>query len=599
AKKPPVAAPADAAPDSIEVTPGDSLSTPFDGNDTGFVETVTGLVSKVGRGFSAKDSDEDTGPDGKAAAVAADTAPAAGGDSQDGDTGRSGMPKIILAAAVAVALVGAGIWMFAGTSDNTPAETAPIPDTVADDARPDVGTPAVVVAEKSASAGDLLDEARLARDAGQIVYPAGSSAIELYTQALAADPGDKTVAAELAVVVDQAFSMAEAAMLEGRIGDAETALQRVGIADAGHPRLAFLNAQLEQMQLRSVLDDARAAIREARFEDAAAALATANTMNVTDTREIDSVSAELAGARRAQRVDDVLVQAADRLARGMLIEPANDNARYYYDLVLSNDPANAAAQQGLVAVASKLVLQARTEIDQGQYEEAESLLGIAAEMDPESVELQAATIAIEESRQRIAAEQRRQRAARDQAARAEAERLAALQQAEEQRRALAAAAIDKAEPEPPISNKSETLVESGTADDSAVEKPIQRAAATPVAAKPSAEYIPAESPEAVAGPTRGITTPAVAVSSLTRTKYVAPKYPRAAERRSLSGWVDVTFTVSTDGSTSNIEVIDSDPGTVFVNAATKAIERWEFEPVVENGELVEKRAGVRMMFAIE
>ncbi|NNC76921.1 MAG: hypothetical protein HKN77_03095, partial [Woeseiaceae bacterium] len=42
AKKPPVAAPADAAPDSIEVTPGDSLSTPFDGNDTGFVETVTG-----------------------------------------------------------------------------------------------------------------------------------------------------------------------------------------------------------------------------------------------------------------------------------------------------------------------------------------------------------------------------------------------------------------------------------------------------------------------------------------------------------------------------------------------------------------------------
>ena len=44
---------------------------------------------------------------------------------------------------------------------------------------------------------------------------------------------------------------------------------------------------------------------------------------------------------------------------------------------------------------------------------------------------------------------------------------------------------------------------------------------------------------------------------------------------------------------------ESEPGEVFVDAALRAVEKWEFEPVVENGQVVEKRAGVRMMFALE
>ncbi|MDH3590159.1 MAG: energy transducer TonB, partial [Gammaproteobacteria bacterium] len=91
----------------------------------------------------------------------------------------------------------------------------------------------------------------------------------------------------------------------------------------------------------------------------------------------------------------------------------------------------------------------------------------------------------------------------------------------------------------------------------------------------------------------------VAVSTLTRTRYVAPKYPRVAERRNLSGWVDIVFTVDIDGTTKNIEIRNSEPGDTFVSAATKAVEKWEFMPIFENGIVVEKRAGVRMMFAIE
>jgi protein TonB len=91
----------------------------------------------------------------------------------------------------------------------------------------------------------------------------------------------------------------------------------------------------------------------------------------------------------------------------------------------------------------------------------------------------------------------------------------------------------------------------------------------------------------------------VPISSLQRTKYVAPKYPRAAQRRALSGWVDVVFTVDIDGSVAEVNVRDSNPGDTFVNAAINAVEDWEFEPVIEDGVAIQKQAAVRMMFAIE
>ena len=80
---------------------------------------------------------------------------------------------------------------------------------------------------------------------------------------------------------------------------------------------------------------------------------------------------------------------------------------------------------------------------------------------------------------------------------------------------------------------------------------------------------------------------------------MAPRYPRSAERRNISGWVDVVFTVRTDGSVTDVEIVGSEPGDTFVESATRAVEKWEFEPVVEDGQVVDKRAGVRMMFAIE
>ena len=233
-------------------------------------------------------------------------------------------------------------------------------------------------------------------------------------------------------------------------------------------------------------------------------------------------------------------------------------------MALANDPESAAARQGLIVVASKLVLSARAEIDSGNFDTAESLLAEAQQLDPASTELAASITALAAARDRIQQDQARAEA--DRRAKAERDRL-------EREKAEAEA---RAEAERLAREKQE-------------EEAALAAAAAAAASAPQPQMQQAQAQQ----------NRPVAASSLNRTKYVAPKYPRSAERRNLSGYVDVLFTVNVDGKVEDIEIRGSEPGDVFVNSAIKAVERWEFEPVVENGAAVKKRAGVRMMFAIE
>jgi TonB family protein len=422
------------------------------------------------------------------------------------------------------------------------------------------------------------------------------------------------------------------------------------------------------MQLRNFLEEARLSIREGRFEDAAIALTGARSLGVTVTAEIEIVDSELSDARSEQRVDDTLAQAAARLEEGKLTEPSNDNARYFYELVLSNDSQNAAALQGLSVIASQLVLQARTQIDRGNFNTAEALLTDAKKLDPSSEAVAESTTALNTAREREALELRqeadRQAAAERQAAEERAaqqraaeqiaaeqiaaeqraaeqiaaeqiaaEQIAAEQRAAEQRVAEQEAAEQEAADAAAATDTDEQISDSvvgqSGGDDASSRTDTAALAAVAIAdtesglvdngAAASNIETPADAVDEVStGPVGTLSadsqtdaaedqsvepyvlndTP-MSMSQLNRTKYVAPKYPRAAQRRNLSGWVDVVFIVTVDGLVRDITILGSEPGVTFVNAATKAIEDWKFEPVVENGSLVEKRTAVRLMFAME
>lgn len=496
-------------------------------------------------------------------------------------SGLTAPPKLLGLGAIAVVAIGAALFWFQGDTDETPAaaetqlratsitETEFIPD-----------APATVV-----DVDALLQEARLAQAAGQIFNPVGSNAIELFVAALHEVPEDANVAAELDALLAQALGMAESALLESRLDDADAALQRIAMAEADNARLPFLTAQLSQMKLRSYVDQARAATRENRFEDAAVVLVAARGLSVADDSEIRAVARELNSARSAQQVDDVLAKAHARLEQGDLLSPANNNARYYYELVLSADPGNTSARQGLHIIASKLVLQARAKIDGGDLGGAENTLSDALAIDSANSEIAAAVTALAISRAELAAQQRHEEAERV------AAELAAVESAAAERLAVESAAAER------LATDSTAVAEQAATEPAA--EVIIDAAAEPEAGAPEPEpmALAEQTVEKAAAPLQEEIL--VRVSSLNRVKYVAPKYPRVAQRRNLSGWVDVVFTVTLDGSVTDVEVPNSEPGDMFVNAAVRAVEKWVFEPIIDNGTVVEKKAGVRMLFAFE
>ena len=88
----------------------------------------------------------------------------------------------------------------------------------------------------------------------------------------------------------------------------------------------------------------------------------------------------------------------------------------------------------------------------------------------------------------------------------------------------------------------------------------------------------------------------VPASALKIATYVAPEYPQRALERNLQGWVDIEFTVGTDGKTRNVSVTASSHEAFFRREATDAVSKWQFEPRVFMGRAIEQTAYTRMRF---
>jgi protein TonB len=71
---------------------------------------------------------------------------------------------------------------------------------------------------------------------------------------------------------------------------------------------------------------------------------------------------------------------------------------------------------------------------------------------------------------------------------------------------------------------------------------------------------------------------------------IEPSYPPRAAERGVEGNCTVTFDVTPDGVTTNIEILDCD-SSLFNRSAIRAVERWRYQPKIVNGTAV-RRTGV-------
>jgi TonB family protein len=84
---------------------------------------------------------------------------------------------------------------------------------------------------------------------------------------------------------------------------------------------------------------------------------------------------------------------------------------------------------------------------------------------------------------------------------------------------------------------------------------------------------------------------------LQRVHSVAPEFPELARQRDITGYVDLEFTVLSDGSVANVTVVKSQPSGVFDKSAVDAVRQWRYRPLARDGVAIEEHARVRLNFA--
>jgi tetratricopeptide (TPR) repeat protein len=103
--------------------------------------------------------------------------------------------------------------------------------------------------------------------------------------------------------------------------------------------------------------------------------------------------------RRARILADMLYDAKNAYDDNRLMLPAGNNAYEIYQQVLQLDPGNAVAMEGIQEIAVRYISLAESAISQGEYDEADGLLGRATRLSPERPELAAARARLAQARQ--------------------------------------------------------------------------------------------------------------------------------------------------------------------------------------------------------
>ena len=444
------------------------------------------------------------------------------------------------------------------------------------------------------SVDELLESARAAMRERRYTDSDGNSALNYFRSVLRLDPGN---------------------------GEAHEGLQRVAAVLHERVQAALDARQIEEAgrtlaQLRSIRpDDAALASFEAAIADARIQKALAES-DVERARELlkqsagilpaDAVSrwrAELDRQQAAAHAGQLAQLVSLRIRQGQLLEPAGDSAKYY----LAQLRGLPAGPRGLATDATTLLQQAcvdrfRNAVSSSQRAEADRWKAEARALGVSATELAAvqrdvsARTAVSAARQEAArvdqlvqdriADGRLLEPSNDSAvfhlnalrtldpsgnAVAANERALSAKLLEQGRSALADGRLNVARDDAAAARAL------GLNLDNVAALERDTAGASPGGALPTSRQAPA----------------------LTRTRYVAPEYPKSALAQHVRGDVRLRLTVDAEGKVSDAAVIQANPPNVFDAAAIAAARRWRFKPIGTKGSGVEATVTVGIVFQPE
>ncbi|KFN43813.1 hypothetical protein N789_07660 [Arenimonas oryziterrae DSM 21050 = YC6267] len=289
----------------------------------------------------------------------------------------------------------------------------------------------------------------------------------------------------------------------------------------------------------------------------------ADTATPAATAPAGPTAAEQAAAQAAQQQAAALaaLSAEELKSRGgkalreqRLYAPAGDNAmEYYLALRKKTEKPDASAESALIDLLPYAVIAAEQALGREDFIEAERLRALIADTDAQAPALPRIADAIAKGKANVATR-----------ATAEATRAEQLAKAAEEAKTKAA--------------------EAAAAAAIAARTPSTPSAPTPSAPTPERAAPPPERSTPVATaptPPPPAPTPPRAASSggLVPVSTPQPAYPPDALRQGTTGEVVVSFTVNSDGSVSNIDIVSAKPRGVFDRNVQAAVRRWKFQPV--------------------
>jgi len=328
------------------------------------------------------------------------------------------------------------------------------------------------------------------------------------------------------------------------------------------------NSDAAKAGVRSVVDRilerAEAALTAERMEEAVRNIEAARDIDATHPRLsfLDTQVArehermKLTQARDVgNRVRTLVSQANARMQDGRLIAPAGTNARDTLFDARKLDPTDPTVAQAFRELNGKLVDAAQAALSAGRVDEARDFVTAARQLGSAGPALAAAERALAE-------------ASRTNSAPAP----------------VLAKQVPPPQPAPEIAKASEPVV--------ARMDPQLEAAAAKAKGEQALPQPAASSPVASADEV-------LQAGTLKRLKEVSPRYPTDALNDRIEGWVDIDFTISPQGAPENLKVRDAKPRRLFDRAAINSLQQWRFEPIIEGGAPVTKKATLRVRFALK
>lgn len=447
----------------------------------------------------------------------------------------------------------------------------------------------------------LIEKAQQAMTDRHFIDPPEGSALSLYRNALLLDPNNGEAHQGLQRLAEVLIARVQSALDERKFDVALQALETARSIDPNDRRLSALDARIATLRAELGPAQIQAALNAQNFDRAVQLIDDAARAKSLSSAKLAQLREETRLRRQEFDVARFVKLTDTRLQQDRLIEPHNDSAAYYLNQARLAGASAAALQPQSQELLKRLAQDTHDAIEQRRFGDAEQSL---AELRGNGAPAATMTNL-----------QRELAAARNQQVQAVPERSKLLDLAqsrlaqgnvlepENDNALFYVNQLRSADPKnselPQISSavQAKILDLARAALDAAQ---IEKAGALLQLADglgTSADLVALNERLLQAKP--AVTAmPEVGEASLKRIKGLDLEYPVDALRRHIEGWVDIGFVVTPQGAVATIKVLDSNPQGIFESAATKAVSRLRYKPMIHDGKAIAVGTKLRIAFRV-